>query len=131
MIIAALGAALSGAEHASLYVLQTRHWLEPRTMDFFGITSAEDARATLKAARQQGRYNLMLAAMAVAGALLLIPSAQPWPIVAATLMTASTLCMTFAALMSIIAEPYRRKWATLQLVPPLVTLALLAVALLG
>lgn len=123
---------LCGAQHALFTVMQTRHWLDPRTMTFFGIMSLEEARATLDAARRQGRANLLLALMAVIGAIMLAVGGNG-PVlgrIAVTLMTAALLCMAFAALMSIIAEPYRRKWAALQLVLPALTLALLACALL-
>ena len=60
-IVALVLAALAGALHVFIFVLESVRWTQPATWKTFGVASQADAETTAPLAYNQGFYNLFLA----------------------------------------------------------------------
>ncbi len=71
IVVAAVLAVLAALVHVYIFVLETLRWEAPATRRIFG-TTAETAAVTKALAANQGVYNLLLAGVAAAGAVLVL-----------------------------------------------------------
>lgn len=129
MLIAAL--VLLGAGvlfQGAAFVLETLLWHRPATRRLFGVRGDEAAAATRLLAANQGVYNLVLAAIATAGILLLISDASS--VIGATLAVTGGVAMTVAGVTLAVTAPRLWRAAALQAAPPLIGCALLIATLL-
>jgi putative membrane protein len=128
MIIAASIAAIAaGALHVFIFVLESILWDSDFTRTTFSIADPEESRATRSMAFNQGFYNLFLALMAIAGAILALTGGTDTGV---ALIVAGTASMSAAAVVLLVSDPTKRTAALKQLPLPLLTLILLLVAAL-
>ena len=128
MIIAASIAAIAaGALHVFIFVLESILWDSDFTRTTFSIADPEESRATRSMAFNQGFYNLFLALMAIAGAILALTGGTDTGV---ALIAAGTASMSAAAVVLLASDPTKRTAALKQLSLPLLTLILLLVAAL-
>ena len=128
MIIAASIAAIAaGALHVFIFVLESILWDSAFTRTTFSIADPEESRATRSMAFNQGFYNLFLALMAIAGAILALTGGTDTGV---ALIVAGTASMSAAAVVLLVSDPTKRTAALKQLPLPLLTLILLLVAAL-
>ena len=126
MIIAASIAAIAaGALHVFIFVLESILWDSDFTRTTFSIADPEESRATRSMAFNQGFYNLFLALMAIAGAILALTGGTDTGV---ALIVAGTASMSAAAVVLLASDPTKRTAALTQLSLPLLTLVLLFVA---
>ncbi|MFD5215845.1 DUF1304 domain-containing protein [Microbacterium sp. NPDC058345] len=126
MLIAGLIlAALAGAFHVYIFVLESLRWTQPATRRIFGVRSAADADTTRQLAYNQGFYNLFLAIAAFTGVGLV---AAGQPVAGVTLVLAATGMMAGAALVLVLSDHTKRRAALLQGGLPLLAIVALVVA---
>lgn len=127
LIASAVLAALAGALHVYIFVLESLRWTHPSTMRTFGVRSREEAETTRLLAFNQGFYNLFLALGALVGAGLLL-----WgPLfhqAGRALLVAACGSMLAAALVLILSDRSKARAAVVQGAFPLLALAALAIA---
>lgn len=118
-------AALAGALHVYIFVLESLRWTAPRTRATFGTTAAE-AEATRELAFNQGFYNLFLAIVTAVGVIGVAVGATA---VGAALTFAGTGSMLGAALVLLLSSPDKARAAITQGALPLLAVVLLGVGL--
>ncbi|WP_370182337.1 DUF1304 domain-containing protein [Rhodococcus wratislaviensis] len=118
-------AALAGALHVYIFVLESVLWTAPRTRATFG-TSAEEAGATKELAFNQGFYNLFLAIVTAVGIVAVIIGATA---VGSALIFAGAGSMLLAALVLLLSSPDKARAAITQGTLPLLAVVLLALGL--
>jgi len=123
--IAAAAAALAGAVHVYIFVLESLLWTTPRARAIFGTTET-DARTTRSMAVNQGFYNLFLAVAALLGAVLLLTGTTT---VGATLVYTGAGSMVLAGLVLIATSRDKLRPALVQAVPPAVAVVALTLHL--
>ncbi|WP_430592229.1 DUF1304 domain-containing protein [Humidisolicoccus flavus] len=129
MLIAALiFAGLASVLHVYIFALESLLWTSDRARKTFGIKSAEEAQTTKSLAYNQGFYNLFLALMGFIGIALI---ASGHLAVGATLVYAGVGSMLLAALVLVTANAKMARAALLQGGMPLLSVALLTVALVS
>jgi putative membrane protein len=104
-------AALAGAVHVYIFVLESVRWTRPGTRRIFGVRSAEDAETMRSLAFNQGFYNLFLALAAFLGVLLVLTGARTAGL---TLALAGTGMMLAAALVLVMADRTKLRAAVVQ-----------------
>lgn len=121
-------AALAGALHVYIFVLESFRWTRPSTMRTFGLRSREEAETTRLLAFNQGFYNLFLAIGALVGAGLLLwgPAFHQ---AGRALVVGACGSMLAAAIVLLLGDRTKARAAMVQGVLPL--LALLALTLAG
>ena len=117
-------AALAGAVHVYIFVLESVRWTHPATRRIFGVHSAEDAETMRSLAYNQGFYNLFLALAALLGVVLAFAGHTT---VGATLVLTATGMMLAAALVLVLSDRTKLRAAAVQGVLPL--LAVIAVSI--
>ena len=122
--ILALAAA---ALHVVIFRLESLAWGGTQAQKVFGEQSPHEVAATRELAFNQGFYNLFLALMAIAGAILALTGGTDTGV---ALIVAGTASMSAAAVVLIASDPTKRTAALKQLPLPLLTLILLLVAAL-
>ncbi|WP_072690965.1 DUF1304 domain-containing protein [Rhodococcus marinonascens] len=118
-------AALAGALHVYIFVLESLRWTAPRTRATFG-TSVEEALATKELAFNQGFYNLFLAIVTAVGVVGVLVDATA---VGSALVFAGTGSMVLAALVLLLSSPDKARAALVQGTVPLLAVLLLAIGL--
>ncbi|WP_309128112.1 DUF1304 domain-containing protein [Microbacterium sp.] len=126
MLIAGLVlAALGGAFHVYIFVLESLRWTAPATRRIFGVRSEADAHITRQLAFNQGFYNLFLAIAAFTG----IAFATAGQITAGLALTlAATGIMAAAALVLVLSDGSKLRAALLQGGLPLLAIVALVVS---
>jgi len=126
MLIAGLIlAALAGAVHVYIFVLESLRWTQPGTRRIFGVRSEADAEIMRPLAYNQGFYNLFLAVAAFLGVILVIAGARTAGV---TLALAGTGMMLAAALVLVLSDRTKVRAASVQGVLPLLAVIALAVS---
>ena len=118
-------AALSGAIHVYIFVLEAFLWTAPRGRATFG-TSVQQAEASKSLALNQGFYNLFLAVITAIG-IVLWATGNPVP--GAALVFSATGSMVAAGLVLISTDRSKTRAALIQLVPPAISILLLIVGI--
>lgn len=128
LIASAVLAALAGALHVYIFVLESFRWTRPSTMRTFGLRSREEAETTRLLAFNQGFYNLFLALGALVGAGLLLwgPAFHQ---AARALLVGACGSMLAASIVLLLSDRTRLRASAVQGALPL--LALLALAIAG
>jgi len=116
---------LAALLHVHIWVMESLTWTSPRTRATFG-TTREQADATAELAFNQGFYNLFLAVATAGGIAALAGGATQ---VGATLVFTGAGSMVAAGLVLLLSSPDKARAALVQLVPPLLGVAALAVGL--
>jgi putative membrane protein len=104
-------AALAGAVHVYIFVLESVRWTRPGTRRIFGVRRAEVAETMRSLAFNQGFYNLFLALAAFLGVLLVLTGARTAGL---TLALAGTGMMLAAALVLVMADRTKLRAAVVQ-----------------
>lgn len=126
MLIAGLIlAALAGAVHVYIFVLESLRWTQPGTRRIFGVRSEADSEIMRPLAYNQGFYNLFLAVAAFLGVILVIAGARTAGV---TLALAGTGMMLAAALVLVLSDRTKVRAASVQGVLPLLAVIALAVS---
>lgn len=115
---------IAAAIHVYIFALESLWW-RTRARAVFG-TSPEQAEQTAELAFNQGFYNLFLAVLVALGTVLVALDERT---VGATLVLAGAGSMVAAGLVLVLSSPAKARPALVQLVPPLVGGALVALAL--
>jgi putative membrane protein len=124
MLIAGLIlAALAGAFHVFIFVLESVRWTQPATRRIFGVRSEADAETMKQLAFNQGFYNPFLALAAFLGVVLVISG---FSTAGMTLALAGTGTMLAAALVLVIADLSKLRAAVMQGALPLLAVVALA-----
>jgi putative membrane protein len=124
MLIAGLIlAALAGAFHVFIFVLESVRWTQPATRRIFGVRTEADAETMKQLAFNQGFYHLVLALAAFLGVILV---AGGLSIAGLTLALAGTGMMLAAALVLVIADRTKLRPAVMQGTLPLLAVVALA-----
>lgn len=126
LIIGSVLAALAALLHVAIFAMESLSWTGERTRAIFG-TSLEEAQATREMALNQGFYNLFLSIIAGLGAILTVSGART---TGPALILAGTASMLAAALVLFCSSPGRRGAALKQGVLPLLSVALVVLALI-
>lgn len=111
LIAGVILAALAGAFHVYIFVLESVRWTEPATRRIFGVRSQADAETMRQLAFNQGFYNLFLALAAFLGVILVVAGL---PEVGVTLALTGTAMMLGAALVLVLSDRSQRRAALLQ-----------------
>ncbi|MFC7790158.1 DUF1304 domain-containing protein [Microbacterium sp. MAHUQ-60] len=119
-------AALAGAVHVYIFVLESLRWTQPATRRVFGVRSAEDAETMKQLAFNQGFYNLFLALTAFLGVVLAIAGQGTAGV---TLVLAATGMMLAAALVLVLADRTKLRAAAVQGVLPLLAVLIVSIAI--
>lgn len=128
MIAAALVfASLAALIHVYIFWLESFAWTTPRGLATFGMTKAQ-ADSSKELAFNQGFYNLFLAIVTAAGAVILATGNEA---VGAALMIAGCGSMVAAGLVLWTSSPSKARAALVQLTAPAIALATLGIGLLG
>ncbi|WP_369046452.1 DUF1304 domain-containing protein [Sinomonas sp. P10A9] len=127
LIASAVLAAMAGALHVYIFVLESVRWTHPSTMRTFGVRSRDEAETTRLLAFNQGFYNLFLAVGALVGAglVLWVPAFHQ---AARALLVMTCGSMFAAAIVLILSDRTKARAATVQGVLPLLSLVSLALA---
>ncbi len=126
MVTAALiFAGLAALLHVYIFVMESLTWTTPRTRAVFG-TTAEEAETTKLLAFNQGFYNLFLGIVTVVGIVAIVVGHRA---VGAALVFAGVGSMLAAAVVLLAAAPGKARAAVTQGAFPLISVALLAIAL--
>lgn len=128
MLIAGLVfAALAGALHVYIFVLESLRWTQPATRRIFGVGTAADAETTRALAFNQGFYNLFLAIAAFLGVVLVAVGARTAGV---TLALAGTGMMLAAALVLVLSDRGKARAAATQGTAPLLAVVALSISIL-
>jgi putative membrane protein len=119
-------AALAGAIHVYIFVLESVRWTQPATRRIFGVRSAEDAETMRSLAYNQGFYNLFLAVAALLGVVLVIAGLTT---VGVTLVLAGTGMMLAAALVLVLSDRTKLRPAAVQGILPLLAVVAVSVGI--
>ncbi len=112
--------------HIYIFILESLRWTHPRTMQIFGVGSAEEARITRPLAFNQGFYNLFLAVGALLGIALTLAGNLP---VGATLIFFATGSILAAGLVLVLSDSTKLRASLLQIVPAVLAIGFLLFAL--
>jgi putative membrane protein len=129
IVVAAVLALLAAAVHVYIFVLETLRWEAPATRRVFG-TTVETAAITRALAANQGVYNLLLAVVAAAGAVLVLIADPTSGERAAgdALLVAGLGSMTIAAGYLVATDRSKARAAAVQGTFPVLGLVALAIA---
>ncbi len=124
-IVGVSAAALAAALHLVIFALEAVLFTRPAVRRLFGVRSADDSAPLRLFARNQGVYNLGLAALVMVGITLTLAGMNT---VGIALVIAGCGVMVLAALTLVVTAP--RLWVAslAQGVPPLVAIAALLAA---
>lgn len=127
LIASAVLAAMAGALHVYIFVLESIRWTHPSTMRTFGVRSRDEAETTRLLAFNQGFYNLFLAvgALVSAGLVLWAPAFHQ---AGRALLVMACGSMFAASLVLLLSDRTKARAATVQGVLPLFSLVSLALA---
>ncbi|KAA9132972.1 DUF1304 domain-containing protein [Microbacterium caowuchunii] len=128
VVVALVFAGLAALLHLYIFWLESIAWTGPRARRTFGIRSQEEAETTRSLAFNQGFYNLFLAVATIIG---IVCVAAGSPTVGATLVFAGAGSMVAAGLVLLLSSPSKARAALTQLAFPLVSVVLLAIAVLS
>lgn len=129
MVLMVVATALAALVHVYIFVIESLRFLTPSTMKTFGIRDRAEAEIMRPWAFNQGFYNLFLAVVAGAGALLigLGPADSPRELVGRTLVVAGTASMLGAAVVLVLSDRSKVRAAAVQGLFPIVALLAFAV----
>ncbi|MFD5225106.1 DUF1304 domain-containing protein [Microbacterium sp. NPDC058342] len=119
-------AAIAGAIHVYIFILESVRWTAPATRRIFGVASQADAETMRQLAFNQGFYNLFLAIAALLGGVLVLAGQQT---VGVTLALAATAMMLAAALVLVLSDRTKLRAAVTQGAVPLLAVVALGVSL--
>lgn len=125
--LACVLAALAGAVHAAIFVMESLLWSRPAVWRRFGVRDAATAEANRLLMFNQGFYNLFLGVAAVTGAVLVLVGrpGPGWPV-----LVLACACMVGAAVVLWTrGRRYRRAALVQGAVPSLALLAALVTSL--
>jgi putative membrane protein len=118
--VALVLAGIAAALHVYIWTMESITWKQPATWKRFGVESQEDADTQALFAYNQGYYNLFLAAVAIAGIVLVVADRDDagWALVIAACGS------MFAAALVLLSSggQYARAAATQGIIPALAVL---------
>ena len=125
--VALVLAALAGALHVFIFVLESVRWTQPATWKTFGVASQADAETTAPLAYNQGFYNLFLAVGTFVG-IVVVAVSDTRDAVGWTLIVFACGSMLAAALVLLSSGLDRARGASIQGLPALLAVVTALVA---